>query len=89
MVSLTRLGREQMTEANGAEGAAEAYAKGVRYLSAARKVTAVAKRLDFADAEAVRRLGDRLTDRGLRYLTSAVRPRGGKAPRPTDGGGEH
>lgn len=59
-------------------GSAEFYSKGLRYLSAARKVSIASRGLDPKDADHLRKTADILTAEGLKLLRRAVRPgRGG------------
>ncbi|MCR5874385.1 hypothetical protein LRS10_09540 [Phenylobacterium sp. J426] len=62
-----------MTVSEASE-AARNYDVGIRYLSAARRITAATRRLDDEDARAARKLSDRFTDKGLALLTSVMRP---------------
>jgi hypothetical protein len=55
-------------------GAAENYAKGIRYMAAARKASIAARGLDQKDADALRKLSDVLMAEGLKLLRRAVRP---------------
>lgn len=46
--------------------------KGIAYLTAAQKVTQAIRRLDDEDAEAMRRISDRLQAKGLGLLVGAL-----------------
>lgn len=56
------------------EGSAGAYQKGLRYLSVGRRLNVAARQLDDGDANAVRKLADILSAKGLHWLKSAVQP---------------
>ena len=55
-------------------GAAENYAKGLKYLSVGRRLNIAARQLDEVDANGLRKLADSLSSKGLTLLKAAVRP---------------
>jgi hypothetical protein len=55
-------------------GAAGSYQKGLRYLGVGRRMNVAARQLDQADANALRKLADVLSAKGLAMLRSAVQP---------------
>jgi hypothetical protein len=55
-------------------GAAGDYAKGLRYLAAARRISIASRGLDQKDADGLRKSSDILTAKGLDLLKRAVRP---------------
>lgn len=55
-------------------GAAGDYAKGLKYLAAARRISIASRGLDRKDADALRKTSDILTAKGLDLLKRAVRP---------------
>lgn len=63
-------------------GSAGAYQKGLRYLSVGRRLNVAARQLDDGDANAVRKVADVLSAKGLQWLKSAVQPGRGTAPGP-------
>jgi hypothetical protein len=65
-------------------GAAGDYAKGLRYLAAARRISIASRGLDSKDADGLRKSSDILTQKGLDLLKRAVRPARSEA-QPTAG----
>jgi hypothetical protein len=63
------MGAEQQMEV----GAAGEYQKGLRYLSAARRISIASRGLDVKDADFLRKSADILTAKGLDLLKRAVR----------------
>jgi hypothetical protein len=55
-------------------GAAGNYQKGLRYLGVGRRLNIAARQLDDADANALRKLADGISAKGLALLKAAVRP---------------
>lgn len=55
-------------------GAAGDYAKGLKYLAAARRISIASRGLERKDADALRKTSDILTQKGLELLKRAVRP---------------
>lgn len=55
-------------------GAAGNYSKGLKYLGVGRRLNVAARQLDDADANALRKLGDSISAKGLSLLKAAVRP---------------
>lgn len=49
------------------------YERGLRYLSVAKRVTALARKLDDGDAEVLRHQADRITERGLTLVMEGAR----------------
>lgn len=49
------------------------YLRGISYLNAAKKVIAVAKKLDPGEAELLRKAADGLTERGLGLVVQGAR----------------
>lgn len=60
-------------------GAAGNYQKGLRYLSVGRRLNVAARQLEEGDANAVRKLADILSAKGLHWLRTAVQPQRGAA----------
>jgi hypothetical protein len=56
------------------EDAGTVYEKGLSYLTVARKILLVARRLDEDDREQVRHLADGLVSKATDLLTSVVKP---------------
>ena len=54
-------------------GAADGYAKGLMLLSAAKRILAVAKKLDDEDAATLRKVSDDMTQRGLGLVVKGAR----------------
>lgn len=64
-------------------GSASDYAKGLEYVSAARRVSIAIRGIDPEDAEALRKASDQLMAQGLKLLRRAVKPgRNGEASTP-------
>jgi hypothetical protein len=63
-----------------ATDAAKQYQRGINYLAGARRIAAVARRLDNGDARQARKLADRLMDKGVTILASVMKPKKAAAP---------
>lgn len=57
-----------------ATDAAQTYRRGMYYLAGARRIAAVARRLDNGDAKRARKLADTLMDKGVTILASVMKP---------------
>jgi soluble cytochrome b562 len=62
--------------ADRAQAQAKQYQRGMNYLAGARRIAAVARRLDNGDAKRARKLADTLMDKGVTILAGVM-----KAPR--------
>jgi hypothetical protein len=60
------------------EDAGRTYERGLAYLSAAKKMLPLARRLDEEDRELLRRVADGFVGKGTVLLTNVVRPRRGR-----------
>lgn len=49
------------------------HAKGIRYLTAAKKLTVIARQVDEDEAAYLRRTADRLTERGIDLIVKSAR----------------
>lgn len=58
-----------------ATDAAATYRRGMNYLAGARRIAAVARRLDNGDARKARKLADALMDKGVTILASVMKPK--------------
>lgn len=56
-----------------ADPSADDYARGLSYLAAAKRVVAIAKKLDAGEAEILRHAADGLTERGLGLVIQGAR----------------
>ncbi len=65
-----------------ATDAAATYRKGMSYLAGARRIAAVARRLDNGDARRARKLSDDLMDKGVKILAGVMKPAGRRAAPP-------
>jgi len=66
-----------------ATDAAKQYQRGMNYLAGARRIAAVARRLDNGDARKARLLADVLMDKGVKILAGVMKPKK-NAPAPAD-----
>ncbi|MFZ5751269.1 MAG: hypothetical protein ACOY5U_09400 [Pseudomonadota bacterium] len=66
-----------------ATDAARQYQRGMNYLAGARRIAAVARRLDNEDARKARTLSDVLMDKGVKILAGVMKPRK-SPPAPAD-----